>query len=156
MVVTKHLLQQQQAGGPGSPPASKCHDRLPLVIAIALLQRLKGTEKSLHHHQASSPCTLGFAHICRPSPSCCCPHTGRCQGRQGGQRSDGPGFTTRPCTIQGRCCPKHTTPNHPQQEGSLTFKELLKSLIALLNKVHTSLSCRYQSERPFQPSPVAD
>lgn len=82
----KHLLQQQQAGGPGSPPASKCHDRLPLVIAMALLQKAQGHRKSLHQHQASSPCTLGLAHICTSPPSCCCPHTGRSQCRQGGQQ----------------------------------------------------------------------
>lgn len=127
MVVMKHLLQQQQAGGPGSPPALKCHDRLPLVIAMVLLQRLKGTEShcTTIRHQA-------LAHICTSPPPCCCPHRGRCQCRQGGQQRDGPGSTTFPCTMQGRCCPTYTTPNHPQQEAS--FRKLFKSLIALLNK----------------------
>lgn len=145
MVVMKHLLQQQQAGGPGSPPAWKCHDRLPLVIAMALLQRLKGTEShcTITRHQA-------LAHICRSPPSCCCPGTGWCQGRQGVQQGDG--FPTSPCTTQGRCCPMHTAPRQPQQEGSLTFRKLFKSLIVLLNKLHMSVSCRYQPERLFQLS----
>lgn len=101
--------------------------------------KAQGHRKSLHHHQASSPCTLGLAHICTSPPSYCCPHRGRSQCRQGGQQGDAPGLTNSPAQCKGRCCPMDTTPIHPQQEGSLTFRKLFKSLIAFLNEVHTCL-----------------
>lgn len=47
MVVMKHLLHQQHAGRPGSPPGWKCHDRFPLVITVVFLQRLEGKQSHL-------------------------------------------------------------------------------------------------------------
>ena len=142
MVVMKHLLQRQQAGGPGSPPAWKCHDRFPLVIATVFLQRLKGTESHRAIIRHPSPCTPGLAHSCTPPPSRCpLPSMGSSRCRQGGQQAEGPAPTTSPCTTWVRRCPTHTIPIHPWQEWkrSPTFRKLFKSLTALPNKAHTWL-----------------
>lgn len=115
--------------------------------------KAQGHTKSLHHHQASSPCTRGLVHICTSPPPYCCSHTGRSQCRQGGQQGDAPGPTTLPCTVHGRCCPMDTTPIHPQQEGSLAFRKLFKSLTAFLNKVHTCLFLADINLRDLSSSP---
>lgn len=77
MVVMKHLLQRQQPGRPGSPPAWKCHDRFPSVIATVFLQRLKGMQSHSTIIRHPSPCTPGLAGSCPPpAPPCPLPSMG--------------------------------------------------------------------------------
>lgn len=117
MAVMKHLLQWQQAGRPGSPPAWKCHDRFPLVIATVFLQRLKGMESHRTIIRHPSPCTPSLADSCTPSPSPCpLPSTGSSQCRQGRQQPEGPGPTTSPLRNAGPAMP-HAHNSHPPTTG---------------------------------------
>lgn len=106
---------------------------------MVLLQRLKGTEShcTIIRHQALAHWVLHTsAHHLHPTAV---PTEGEASVDREGSRVMHLDSLHSPAQCKGRCCPMDTTPIHPQQEGSLTFRKLFKSLIAFLSEVHTCL-----------------
>lgn len=139
MVVMKHLLQPQQAGRPGSPPAWKCHDR---SLWLTPRRFCKGSRKATVPSSGNQALAHSVFHTAshHPHPTALSPSMGNSRCRQRGQQAEGPGHITSPCSTQDRCCPTQI-PIHPWQEWEKfpTFRKLFKPLIVLSSKAHTWL-----------------